>query len=165
MASADTLVAVGALNAEPPSSNFATFDTRNGTPVLDFDPATDESIEFGLVMPRSYAGGGLTVTIGWMSSSDTSGNVRWDMAFKSFTDGVDDMDTKAFASVNSITAAAATPTGAIYYDTITFTDGADMDSVAAGEYFRIILTRDANHATDDTLSSDVELVFIEIKET
>jgi hypothetical protein len=45
---------------------------------------------------------------------------------------------------------------------VTFTDGADMDSVAVGEGFRMKITRDA---ASDTATGDAELRFVEIKET
>ncbi len=164
MASGDTLVVFFPRDAEPPSSNSAIPDVRNGVDVLDFDAAADENVEFGGFMPRHYGGGGVTVTIGWMSTAQTTGNVVWDFHFKSVSDDADDLDSKAFAAANSVTATTANLAGEVAYDTITFTDGADMDSVAPGEYFRAKINRDADNGSD-TLSDDAELVFIEIKET
>ncbi len=164
MASGDSLCLILPAMGEPPATNYATLDTRNNALVLDFDDDQDESIEFPCFMPRHYDGGGLTITIGWMSSSSTSGNAVLDLAFKSFSDDADDMDTKAFAAANSVTDATASASGEVAYSTITFTDGADMDSVAAGEYFRLNFTRDADNGSDN-LSGDLELVFIEIRET
>ena len=166
MASGDTLCYFNALNNEPPASSFATLDTRNSIPVLDFDAGTDESAEFGGLMPRHYAGGGVTVTLGWMATDTTvtPHNVVWNAAFKSVSDDADDLDSKAFAAANTTTDAEASASGEVAYTTITFTDGADMDSVAAGEYFRLQITRDADNGSD-TLTDDAELVFVEIKET
>ncbi len=166
MASGDTLVVFTALNGEPPSSNYATLDTRNQIPILDFDDSTDESIVFAGVMPRHYAGGGLTVTVGWMAATATSGTISLDAAFMSVTDDADDLDSDEFAAANNANPTTASATGEVDYATITFTDGADMDSVAAGEYFRLKITRDADGTTStDDLSGDMELVFVEIKET
>jgi hypothetical protein len=164
MASGDTLLLLQPGGAELPTSNMPTFDKRNGNLVLDFDDTTDESCELGGFMPRHYGGGGITVTIGWMATSATSGNCIWALAFKSVSDDADDLDTKAFAAANSVTDAAASASGEVAYATVTFTDGADMDSVAAGEYFRLQVTRDADNASD-TMVGDAELLFIEIKET
>ena len=47
---------------------------------------------------------------------------------------------------------------------IAFADGAEMDSVAAGNAFRVQITRDANNAAD-TATGDAELVAVHIKET
>lgn len=169
MASGDSLVVFTALAGEPPSSNYATLDTRNGVPVLDFDDTTAESIVFSAVMPRNYAGGGVTVTLGWMATDTTvtPQAVSWNAYFMSVTDDADDLDTKAFAAANnSGSVNEATASGELSYDAITFTDGADMDSVAAGEYFRLKIERDAAGATaTDSLTNDAELVFVEIKET
>ena len=166
MASGNTLVVFTPLQNESPASAFATFDTRNAVPVLDFDDTTDESAEFGGFMPRHYAGGGITVTVGWMATSAITGTISLDVAFKSVTDDADDLDTKAYAAANNANPTTASASGEVDYATITFTDGADMDSVAAGEYFRMIVTRDANGTTStDDLVGDMELVFVEIRET
>ena len=45
---------------------------------------------------------------------------------------------------------------------IAFTDGADMDSVAAGEGFRLKVTRDAS---SDDATGDAELRFVELRES
>lgn len=166
MASGDTLATFTALNNMPPSSAYATFDTRNGYAVLDFDDTTDESAIFLGVMPRNYAGGGVTVTVGWMATSATTGTISLDVSFMSITDDADDLDTKAFAAANNANPTTASASGEVDYATITFTDGADMDSIAAGEAFLIKVTRDANGTTStDNMTGDMELVFVEIKET
>ncbi len=166
MASGDTLAVFTPQQGEAPSSNFATFDVRNGVLVLDFDDTTDESIELAGFMPRHYAGGGITVTLGWMATTATSGAISLDVAFKSISDDADDLDSKAFAAANNANPAAPSASGEVDYVEITFTDGADMDSIAAGEYFRMKVTRDADGTTStDDLSGDMELVFVEIKES
>lgn len=167
MASGDTLIVFTALNNEPPSSNYATVDTRNGAVVLDFDDTTDESAEFSGFMPLHYGGGGVTVTIGWMASDATvaSGTVRWDVAFKSFSDDADDIDSKAFHTAGSVTSTEASASGELQYADIPFADNAAIDETAAGEYFRLKVTRDANHGSDDTLGQDAEVLFVSIKET
>lgn len=166
MASGDTLAVFFPQDGEPPSSAYATLDTRNGVAVLDFDDTTDESIEFGGFMPRHYDGGGFTVLVGWMATSATTGAISLDVAFKSVSDDADDLDTKAFAAANNANPTTASATGEVDYVEIAFTDGADSDSVAAGEYFRLKITRDANGTTStDDLSGDMELVFVEVRET
>lgn len=169
MASGDTLVAFGAWAANnPPSSNYATLDTRNGYQLLDFDATTDESMIFGpLLMPRSYAAGGVTVSVWWGATSATSGTVSIDVSFLSISDDADDIDTKSFAAANNSGAVTApSASGEFGVDAITFTDGADMDSVAAGEFFFLKVTRDADSTTaTDNMTGDMELLGIEIKET
>jgi len=166
MASGDSLCFFTPAMGELPAATFATFDVRGGALILDFDDATDEFVEFGGFMPRHYAGGGITVTAGWMATTATSGTISLDVAFKSISDDLDDMDTKAFAAANNANPTTASASGEVQYTEITFTDGADMDSVAAGEYFRMKVMRDGDGTTStDDLSGDMELLFIEVKET
>ena len=164
MASGDTLVFITALNNEPPASAFATIDTRVATsiPVLDFDPDTPTDAEFGCFMPRFFSGGDLTATIGWMASTASSGDVVWELSFKSVSDG-DDLDTKGFVAATAVTSAASTvDEGVVVYVEITPLTYVDYDSIAAGEYFRIKLSR--NTAAPDDMSGDAEMLFIELKE-
>jgi hypothetical protein len=166
MASGDSLCYFTPLSNEPPASSYATLDTRNGYVVLDFDDASDEAAIFRGIMPLHYAGGGVTVTVGWMATSATTGTISLDVAFMSITDDADDLDSKSFASYNNANPTTASATGEVDYVDITFTDGADMDSVAAGEAFFIKVQRDGDGTTStDNLSGDMELVFVSIKET
>ena len=164
MASGDTLAIFTPASSEPPASDFATFDIRNVVLVLDFDDSTTESIEFAGFMPRNYDGGGLTVTVGYMMTTATaSDTVDLEVSFKSISDDSDDIDSKSFAAANAALSTVATVSGEVKYEAITFTDGADMDSIAAGEYFRMKFARDASGGTASP--GDLELVFIELKET
>ena len=164
MASGDSLLMFTALNNEPPSSNYATIDVRNQHVVLDFDDSTDESAVFKGVMPRNYSGGGITVYIHWSAAGVTTNNVIWDVSFERIGDGQQDVDSDGFAAVNSVTDAAPGTDGHVTIANVTFTDGADMDSVAVGELFRLKITRDADNASD-TMAADAELHAIELKET
>jgi len=151
---------------EPPSSAFATLDTRAGFLVLDFDDTTDESAIFRFAVPDSYAGGGFTVKVLWSATSATSGTISLDVAFMSVTDDADDLDTKAFAAANNANPTTASATGEVDYISITFTDGADSDSIAAGEMAFIKITRDADGTTStDNLVGDMELHEVLIYET
>lgn len=164
MASGNTLAAFFPQDNEPPAANFATLDTRNGHPVLDFDAATDEDAIFSCVLPRNYAGGGLTVYLHWAATSATSGDVVWNVAFERIGEGSQDIDSDGFASAQAATATASATSGNVDIQAITFTDGAQIDSIAVGEAFRIKVTRDANNGSD-TMTGDAELVGVEIKET
>lgn len=163
MASGDTLLIFTALNNEPPSSNYATLDTRNGHFCLDFDKTTNESAIFRGIMPRHYGGGGVTVYLHYSMTTVESGDIDWDVSFERIGDQVLDIDGDSFASAQSVdnTTVPAT-TGLVDVVAVPFTDGAQMDSVAVGEQFRIKVTRDA---ASDTADNDAELLAVEIKET
>lgn len=165
MASGDTLVVFTPLHNQPPASNYATLDLRNNHPVLDFDAATDEDAIFGSFLPRRYAGGGLTVLIVWSATTATTAEVIWNAAIERLEDEGTDTDADSFAAAQASAEVTAPATsGALQYTTIAFTAGAQMDSLAAGEAFRLKITRDANAVGDD-MAGDAELHRVEIKET
>ena len=174
MATGDALCVWRATDNEPPDADYATLDTiltasadepDDVVPVLDFDPgATQEYASFSAVMPEHYGGGGVTLTLMWSSDAIT-GDVKWDAAFKSFTVDVDDMDSKVYAAIQTATEATASAAGEIQYTDIAFTDGAQMDSIAKNEYFRLRITRDSADAADTMDSNDAELIAVYLTET
>src|SRR3989337_2663240 len=164
MASGDTLVVFTPLQNEPPATIYATLDLRNAQPCLDFDGAADEEAVFSSILPRHYAGGGLTVYLHVRFSSATSGNAYWQAAVG--TKASLDIDADSFAAFQG---AAGNPNGTSGIETvatITFPDRAQMDSIAVGDEFRLQVRRDADGSvgTDD-VATDGELYGIEIKET
>lgn len=172
MASPDTLFELFPGDESPPATRYATPDEYNdgSTPaqvvqVMDFDPGTTtEFLDFPVVMPQNYDGGGLTIRIGWTAEA-TSGNVKWDIFLKSWTAGTDNTTTKAFAAANSTTTGTNGTARVQTITTITFTDGADMDSWAAGEEGILRLERDSLDVADTMNSNDAEWHFIEVRET
>lgn len=150
---------------EPPASNFATLDTRNSHLVLDFDAATDESAVFRGILPVSYAGAGVNVKLIWCATSATSGTTRWAVAFERIPAGALDIDADSFATANTAGGTADATNGETTETTIAFANGSEMDSLAAGEMFRLKVTRDADgtSGTDD-MTGDAELVAVVITE-
>jgi hypothetical protein len=163
MASGNTLVVFGPNDNEPPTSNYATLDTRNNHPCLDFDAGTDESAIFTGVLPRHYAGGGITVKIIWSATGATSGDVVWNSAIERLDTGTD-MDSDSFATATTATATTGGTSGTPAYTDVAHTSGAQMDSLAAGEAFRLKVTRNADDGAD-TMTGDAELIGVEIRET
>ena len=161
MASGNTLCVFTPLHNQAPAASFATMDLRNSVPVLDFDAAADEDAVFAGVLPRHYAGGGLTVTVYWMATSATTGDVKWNVQIERSNT---DQDADSFAAAQTTTTTTNGTSGIITATAVTFTNGAAMDSLAVGEVFRLKVTRDANDAAD-TMTADAELVAVEIRET
>lgn len=148
-----------ALDGQPPVTNFATIDTRNAIAVLDFDASTDESMVFVGVIPEGATlTGGVAIYIHWMATSATSGAVIWEASIeRSNTDlDSDSFDTVAFAS-----GTASGTSGIITKTTITTTN---IDSVVAGDLFRLKISRDADgtNGTDD-MTGDAEIVAVELR--
>lgn len=163
MASGDTLCVFTPQAGQPPAANYATFVTRNSRLVLAFDAVTDESIVFSGVLPRNYAGGGITVQLEWMAATATSGATRWATAIERENT---DLDADSFATANTAGGTANGTSGIPTYTTIAHAAGAEMDSLAVGEGFRLKVTRDADgtSGTDD-MTGDAQLISVEIKET
>lgn len=170
MASLDTLGAWTATAGVAPTTRYATFDTfvSADTPtqehqVLDFDPgATTEFIDFTGVMPGQYDGtSALEVVLHW-SSDATSGNVKWDVAFKRVTDDGDDLDSITFATIQTVTSATASAAGELSYSVIDFTN-AQADGIQPNEVYFIRVERDSADAADTMDSNDSELHTAELR--
>jgi len=170
MASGNTLCIFTARDGVPSATAGAAHAIRaggstpaEGIPYLSFDSGTDESADFVGVLPRHYAGGGLTLTLHWASGA-TSGATVWNAAFRRIADDAEDVDTSHSYDFNAVTATTASAAGEVDYAAITFTNGADMDSLAVGELFNLRITRDADNGSDN-MTGDAYLIAIEIKET
>lgn len=163
MTSGDTLLEFLPYNNEPPTGTYATLDLRNQHPTLDFDDSTNEYAVFSGVMPRNYGAGGITTYIHYAMATAVTGTVDWDAQFERIGDQQQDIDIDGFAAVQSADNTDI-PGVSGYVDivSIAFANGAEMDSVAVGESFRVRISRDA---VNDDASGDAELLAIELKES
>jgi len=142
---------------QPPASSFATFDTRNSVLVLDFDPLADESIVFiGCVPTNATLTSGLKVRINWTASTATSGACIWSVEFERMNT---DIDADSFATAATGTTTTNGTSGVPNVTEITITT---IDSLAAGEFFRLRITRDAD-AAGDTMAGDAELISVAVE--
>ena len=143
---------------QPPVSAFATLDTRNSVLVLEFDAATDESAVFVGIIPDNVSlASGLLVRLSWMADTATSGNVRWGVQFEA--DGTD-LDSDSFDTAALVTSAANGTSGVETVAEITITT---IDSLAAGDRYRLKVYRDADDAVNDTMAGDAQLVAVEVR--
>lgn len=163
MASGNTLLTFVAEEGRPPASGGATFDVRNNIACWDFDDTTGETVVFTGVLPRNYAGGGITVYLHWAATTATSGTGGWLVAFERIGDAQQDIDSNGFAADQTVTAATVpTTSGHVKITNVAVSDGANMDSITVGELFRLRVTRDV---ANDTAVGDLELYAVELKET
>lgn len=163
MASGQTLVVWLPQAHEPPTTNPATLDTRNGHPVLDFDTTTQEIAIFSAGMPRNYAGGGITATVTWMATTAVTGTGGWDVAFERIGAAQQDVDADGFGTATAGSAVTVPATsGHTAMTSIAVTTGTNTDSVAAGETFRFRIRR---NVALDSAAGDLELVSVELRET
>ncbi len=163
MASGDTLAKFHPHDNETPLSGNAALENRNNHPVISFDDTTPENAIFSDVMPQNYSGvTGVTVYIHFAAATATTGDVDWDVSFERIGDEQQDMDADGFAAANSVDGNVVPATaGMVSIVGVAFTNGADMDSVAAGEGYRIKIARDVA----DTASGDAQIRWLEIRET
>lgn len=166
MASGDYLARFLPEQHQPPASAYATLSRRNAHYRLLFDGATDEETVFKDVLPAAYAGGGLTVRTWWSFTSATTGSLRVQAAIERNDASSLDIDADSFAAFQSGGGSAPGTSGQIIAVDVAFTSGAQMDSLAAGEVYRLKIRRDADgtSGTDD-IASDAELLAVAVLET
>lgn len=146
----------------PASSNGARFDTFAGTnfpvPCLKFDAATDQTVFFYFRVNR-YGSGNITCDIEWYADTASSGDVVWETQLAAITPNTDtqDIETKAFATLNSVTDTHLGTTGQrLHRATITISN---LDSIAADDWCVLRLARDANNAAD-TMTGDANVTIV-----
>ena len=160
MASGDTLFIFDALANRPPEVNFASVDLRNGFVVLDFDDATNEAAQFFALLPGLYGGGNLQATITWTTTSAAAGNGRLRLEVTLLAAGTNLDSLPAAHDTDDITVGSPAASG----DLVQSNSAAiDAGSSAAGDQLLITLTRLADDIAD-TLTGDIEILTVEIKE-
>lgn len=149
------------LAAEFPAANFAQLMLVNRRPVLAFDAATAETAQWTAVAPVGLTGA-LKATIYYMMASATSGKVDFTVAVEAVTPG-DSTDLDAgdsFDTANTVT--APTVPGTAGYMSSIECALTNADGIAAGDLFRVQLTRDATDGTNDTATGDAYVLGVEL---
>ena len=143
---------------QPPATAFATLDTRNSIAVLDFDDATIENAIFLDIIPQfAILTSGLKIRIIWTATTAISGDCVWQAALERMTT---DIDVDSFDTAASATATTNATSGVPNYTEITLTT---IDSVTAGDGFRLKITRNSTSASD-TMTGDAELIAVEVQQ-
>lgn len=164
MASGDYLAIFTPFHITPHGvSATATLTFRGSHPVISFDDSSDEFAIFSSVLPSAYSGGGLTILIHWIAASATSNNCIWEAAIERIGT-TQDIDSDSFASTQTVTTAAPGTSGVPVVSSIAFTSGAQMDSLVAGEAYRISINRNANNASDN-MTGDAQIIRVVVRET
>ena len=124
---------------------------------MDFDDTTEESAVFlGIIPEAASLGSGLIVKIHWTATSATSGDCRWGAQIQRNTT---DLDSDSFDTATEGTSTTNGTSGIITVTSLTLTN---IDSVAAGDSFRLKIYRDVTDAAD-TMTGDAELVAVEVR--
>lgn len=159
-----TLVTFRPQQAESPASIYGVFSTRNAHPILGFDDTTNWNSLFTSVMPKQYTARGVTVILTWLAASATTGDVVWNAYFERDDIGGQNMDSDGFASAQTTTTTTNGTNGLLNSTSIAFTSGAQMDSVVAGDMFRLKAERNAASGSD-TMVGNAQIVMIEVRES
>ena len=148
-----------------PSAAFAEFSTQNNRPVNALDPSADESVVLEGILPAEYTGAGsLKLRLLAMANTTTSSH-------KARLSAVTEFRTPGAAESGNSDAFDGTPDAA----TMTFSATAysiqsliitltPATTPASGDKFRIKVTRDADHVSDDDLPVDLLILGYELYE-
>jgi hypothetical protein len=143
----------------PVASNYAVWATRNNTPLQTFNDTTAWSVFFvGVVPEAAVVASGVTVNILWAAASATTGNVKWNVQIDNATTG--NIGTDSYDTLGTVTSAANGTNGLPTLSSIT--PLTTIDSIAIGNTFRLLITRDAANAAD-TMTGDAQLISVEIR--
>jgi hypothetical protein len=148
-------------SAHYPSSNPALLTLVNRRPVLAFDASTDESTFWTGIAPQGLTGT-ITVIVHYIMASAVTGVVYFQAALEAITPG-DAVDLDAGDSFDTTNSGnGSVPATAGYEQTISITM-TNADSIAAGDYFRLRLNRDADNASD-TAAGDCYVLAVELRD-
>lgn len=156
-----TLCRWGALDGQPPASNFLTFNTRNSRALLDADDTTDESVLlYGIIPQGADLSSGIKRREFWKAKTATSGNLITTGAFER---GNTDSDSDSFATGIDSAATAVSGTSGITVVIETNHSSSEIDGITVGDDFYLKITRKASSGSD-TVSGDCQLVGVEIQQ-
>lgn len=154
----------GPLNAEyQNTSNFPALLTVNTRPALAFDASTDEECCWTGIAPQGLTGT-ITAVVTYIMASATSGAVRFQLSLEAISDGdaVDLDATSSFDTANSNGETVPGTAGHMSQVSVTMTNA---DSLAAADYYRLGLRRDADgtSGTDDA-TGDCYVLAVELRD-
>lgn len=149
------------LAAEFPASGYAALTSINNRPVLAFDAAADEAAQWTFVAPQGVTGA-LTAVLTLIGGAAGTNSTYWQVAVEAVTsaDATDLDSATSFDTVNTGNVAMPSTQGHMVQLSITLTNA---DSIAAGDYVRVSIARDADNGSDN-FAADTYLLAAEIRE-
>jgi hypothetical protein len=162
-AGSNTIIRFFPKDNEPPASGFATIDTRNSHPVLDFPASGSPTAIFRQYVPAGVvfasSGTAITVYIDAAATSATSGVIGWSVSLERLVAGGQDLDSADnFGTAQSGSGTINATSGIMTRVAVTFTQAQLPTSLAAGDMFRLRVVR--NTAVGSNHTGDAELVGI-----
>ena len=123
-------------------------------PVWSFSGTSAEYLDFDFVLGSNYGGAGITVRIKWSADTANTDVVTLQAAIRRIADDAEQTSASHTYVYNVTSDTVANVLKEVKYSEIDFTNGADMDSWAAGELGRVRLLRDPAHGSDN-MSGDM----------
>jgi hypothetical protein len=148
-------------DASFPASGYATLDIRNTHPVLDFPRVNYTAAYFRGVIPDNYDGEDIDVALYVAMTSATSGNIQFAVRMENLV--AQDLDSNGFTATYPSTVTAVSGTSGVVVESVITMAGANLDAVAAGNPFRIEVTRHTSSRANDTATGDAELLMVEMR--
>lgn len=148
-------------SAHFPSTNQAALTLINQRPALAFDATTDESAYWTLVAPQGITGT-LSLVLSLIGNAAGTNSTYWQAQVEAVTsaDATDLDSTASFDTANTANVAMPATQGHMVQVTITLTNA---DSIAAGDYVRISINRDADNGSDN-FAADAYLLVAELRD-
>ncbi len=148
-------------SAKLPQGSPAAIDAGESNWRLLYDASADEVADWTGVIDDDYGAAALSIDILYSMLSATSGDIIMTGMVTAITAG-DAVDINAwnFDAENTVTETVPGTAGQLGTATITLTNA---DSLAAGDYYKIRIGRDAN-AAGDTATGDAEVVGIVVRQ-
>lgn len=122
----------------PPVSSHPDKNFKGSHVVCEVDDG--ELVYITSVMPPEYAGGGVDVKVSFAHGS-TTGTMTWESSFEKIGDDHQVLTSDGFATGQTVAKTVSSTANQPVTATISHTDGAQMDSVAAGDPFRLRIKR------------------------
>lgn len=149
----------------PNSAEFtggvAALTTVFGRPALAYDASTVEAAYWTVPVPSGWTGTG-TAVLSLIGAAAGTNSVYFQVFFEAITSGdATDLDSaSSFGTANNGNVAMPATQGHMTQLSITLTND---DSVAAADYLRIAVQRDATNASDN-FAADAYLLLVEIRD-
>jgi hypothetical protein len=143
----------------PSATNYAVWGTRNNNPFLAFNDTTAWSTFLLDVVPEgAVVASGVTVNILWAAATATTGNVKWNVQIDNMTAG--SVASDSYDTLGTVTSACNATNGNPTLSSIS--PLTTIDSIAIGNTYRLLVTRDAANAAD-TMVGDAQIYSVEIR--
>jgi hypothetical protein len=141
-------------------ANYPQLTHINGIPALSYDPTTDESAIWSFRLPVGWTGTP-AIRVDCMMASAVTGNIGLKAQVMAVTPGdALDLDTAtSYDTVNTVSGVTVPATaGYLFTASVTLTN---FDSGVAGDWVRLMLTRDA---AGDTATGDLYVLSVMVED-